>query len=177
MKSKRPDITLLPPDVERDAPYAHAWFMRPEGRATLLSMGNVESAIQKSTLAGEQRIMQEFIDLERDGKQITRAIITGGKTIGVVWIELVENHGVTPPGLHIMIGDPDYRGKGIGRAVMESALDYIRDVLHHDVVYTRHLVRNLPVAKLNASLGFQADGDPYTDEDGLEWQNIKKVLS
>ncbi len=40
MKSK--PFELLTPDVERDAPFAHSWFMRPEGHQTLLSMGNAD---------------------------------------------------------------------------------------------------------------------------------------
>jgi RimJ/RimL family protein N-acetyltransferase len=117
--------------------------------------------------------MQEFLNLEKEGKQITRVIVTEGKTIGVVWIELFENHGVKPPSIHIMIGNPDYRGKGIGRAAMESAVEYIRSTLNYKTIYSRHLANNLPVAKLNKSIGFKQDGEPYKDENGLVWQGIK----
>lgn len=174
MISKQPNIQLLPPDVQRDAVFAHAWFTRPEGRATLRSMGNAEHEIGDMTLEDHQQIMQEFLDFERNGKQITRVITADGKTIGIVWIELYENHGVKAPSIHIMIGDPDYRGKGIGRGAMESMLDYARDTLKYETVYTRHLANNLPVAKLNKTLGFVKDGEKYTDKNGLEWQNIKR---
>lgn len=116
--------------------------------------------------------MQEFLDLEAAGKQITRVIVVGDVTIGVVWIELFENHGVKPPSLHIMIGNPDYRGKGIGRAVMESAIYYIRDTLKFKSIHSRHLASNTPVTRLNKALGFQKDGPTYEDENGLVWQNI-----
>jgi RimJ/RimL family protein N-acetyltransferase len=176
MKSTRPDIQLLRPNVDRDAPFAHSWFTRSEGRATLVSMGNVESEIKTSTLSRERKIMQEFLDLEASGKQITRAIVVGGETIGFVWVELFENHGIKPPALHIMIGNPDYRGKGIGRAVMEAAINYVRDTLHHTTLRTRHLTSNIAIAKLNESLGFTKDGAPYADEDGLMWQNVILTL-
>lgn len=177
MKSNQSDIQLLMPDIERDAVFAHTWFTRPEGRATLLSMGNAEHEIEEMTLADHRRIMQEFLDFEREGKQITRVIVADNKTIGVVWIELYENHDVKAPSIHIMIGDPDYRGKGIGRIAMESMLDYACNTLGHKTIYTRHLANNLPVARLNETLGFVKDGEKYTDENGLEWQNIKYELT
>lgn len=176
MKSIHSDIQLLRPNVDRDALFAHSWFTRPEGRETLLSMGNAESQIKESTLEGEREIMQEFLDLEQSRKQITRAIVIDKVTIGVVWIELFENHGVKSPSIHIMIGNPDYRGKGIGRAVMQSAIDYIRDTFQCKTIYTRHIANNTPVAKLNESLGFERDGEPYEDENGLMWQNIVMTL-
>ena len=177
MNPKQPNIQLLAPNVERDAVFAHAWFTRPEGRATLLSMGNAQHEIGDMTLQDHRQIMQEFLDFEKEGKQITRVIVTDNKTVGVVWIELYQNHGVKAPGIHIMIGDPDYRGKGIGRAAMEFMLGYARDTLKYETVYTRHLASNLPVARLNETLGFVKDGETYKDENGLEWQNIKRTLT
>lgn len=177
MKPKQSDIQLLTPDVERDAVFAHTWFTRPEGRATLLSMGNAEHEIEEMTLDDHRQIMQEFLDFEKEGKQITRVIVADSKTVGVVWIELYENHGVKAPGIHIMIGDPNYRGKGVGKIAMGSMLDYVRDVLKYKMIYTRHLANNLPVAKLNETLGFVKDGEKYKDENGLEWQNIKRTLT
>ena len=176
MQSIRDDIILLPPNVNRDAAFALAWFRRPEGRQTLRSMGNAESDIQESTLEGERATMQEFIDLENNGRQITRAIVVDAKTIGVVWVELFENHGVKAPSIHIMIGDPEYRGKGIGRAVMSSAIAYVRDTLGSKQLYSRHLAANIPVAKLNDALGFRRDDDVYEDDNGLRWQNVIMTL-
>lgn len=177
MKSNRPDIQFLPPNIERDAPFAHSWFIRPEGRATLLSMGNTESEIEESTLENQKQIIQEFLDLEKEGKQITRSIIADDETIGFIWIELFENHGVKAPSVHIMIGNPDYRGKGIGRTAMQSAFEYIHETLHYKMIYTRHLAHNLPIAELDESLGFIKDGESYKDKNGLVWQNIKKNIT
>ena len=173
MQSNDSSIQLLPPDPHRDAPFALSWFQRSEGHATLLSMGNAESEIEPSTLEGETAIMREFINLEQEGKQITRMIIVDQKTIGLVWIELFENHHVQQPSIHIMIGNPDYRGKGIGKAVMQSAVHFIKSTLEQKTIYSRHLVTNATVANLNKSLGFEKDGLPYTDNNGLKWQNIK----
>ena len=176
MRSVREDIKLLPPDVDRDATFALAWFSRSEGRQTLLSMGNTEDDIEESTIKGERKIMQDFLELEKAGKQITRVIVVEENTIGVVWIEHFENHGVKSPSIHIMIGNPDFRGKGIGRAVMQSVIEHIRSTLKADAIYSRHLSANTTVARLNESLGFMKDGDTYEDDNGLVWQNVVMML-
>jgi RimJ/RimL family protein N-acetyltransferase len=176
MKPNRPDVQLVVPSLKRDPPFAYAWFNQPRGRATLLSMGNAESEIEPVTLIGEMETIQEFLSLEKEGQQITRMIIYGGKTIGAVWVELFENHGVKPPSIHILIGDPDYRGMGIGSSVMQSAIDYVKNQLLFPAVYSRHLASNVAVIKLNKSLGFVKDGVPYVDKNGLEWQGIKLEL-
>jgi len=54
---------------------------------------------------------------------------------------------------------------------MTAMIQYLRED-GYKVVYSRHLVGNDAVSGLNHSLGFLADGEPYTDENGLEWQNI-----
>lgn len=176
MKSNRSDVQLVAPDIKRDPPFAYGWFNQPGGRATLLSMGNAESEIEPTTLTGEIETIQEFLFLEKEGQQITRMIICSGKTIGAVWIELFDNHGVKPPSIHILIGDPDYRGRGIGSSVMQSAIDYVKNQLRFPAAYSRHLTSNVAVIKLNESLGFVKDGVPYTDDNGLEWQGIKLEL-
>jgi RimJ/RimL family protein N-acetyltransferase len=173
MQTSDTNIQLLPPHIDRDLHFTLSWFQRPEGHATLLSMGNAEHEIESSTIESETAILREFIELEERQTQITRMIIVDHKTIGVVWIELEENHSVQPPSIHIMIGNPDYRGKGIGRTVMQAAIDYIRNTLHLNTIYSRHLANNTAAANLNRSLGFEKDGLPYTDSNGLVWQSIK----
>lgn len=108
-------IDLLKPDIEHDAPFALSWFTRPEGKDTLLRMGNAEHEIPEPSLEAERERIQDFIQLEAENKQITRMISVDGITIGAVWLELIEMRGVKPPSLHIMIGNPDYRGMGIGK--------------------------------------------------------------
>lgn len=104
MKSNREDVQFLIPDIERDASFAFDWFNKPEGKETLLSMGNAEHEIVVPTLEGERQTIKDFIDLEVNNKQITRMISVDNKTIGAVWIELIENHGIKPPSIRIIIG-------------------------------------------------------------------------
>lgn len=165
------------PDVERDAPFALAWFSRAEGKQTLLSMGNAENEIGEATLDGERATIQEFIDLEKESRQITRMIVIDSITIGAVWIELFKNHGVKSPSVHIIIGNPDYRGRGIGTSAMQSAVHYAIHELGATKVYSRHLSSNGNISAVNAKLGFKADGSVYEDENGLVWQNVKFEVS
>ena len=170
-----PDLLLTKPDPERDAVFAVEWFKGDEGRQTLLRMGNPANLISEPTYEGEYDTIEEFLALEEQDRQITWMLRYEAVTIGAAWIELQKNHGVEPPSVHILIGDKGYRGKGIGAAVMQSMIQYLRDD-GYDTVYSRHLTTNDAVIRLNRTLGFVPDGSAYTDGDNLEWQNIKLLI-
>ena len=167
------DLELVAPNPTRDAPFALAWFDSPDGKDTLLKMGNAESEIETRTLEGEYSILEEFIRLEQDSKQITRMIRLKDRTIGAVWIGLEDTEHLKAPALHIMIGDPSSRGMGIGKVVMEAMLNFAQTQLHVNVVYSRHLTSNRVIAKVNDYLGFQKDGNPYTEKNGQIFQNVR----
>lgn len=97
-------------------------------------------------------------------------------TVGAAWIELIENRGVMAPSVHLMIGDSSFRRKGIGKAAMYAMITYLKKN-GYGTVHSRHLVSNEAVNGLCRSLGFIPDNQSYTDKDGLEWQNIKLLLS
>ena len=160
---------------ERDAVFALSWFDSDAGNDTLLKMGNAPDEIDKPTIEGELATLKEFLVLEEAGKQKTWMMRYGEVTIGAAWIDLIENNGVKAPSIHLMIGDPLYRGKGIGRATMTAMIEYLREG-DAATVYSRHLVSNRAVAGLSSSHGFISDGQSYVDENELEWQNIKLLL-
>lgn len=164
-------LTLDTPNPDRDAPFAYGWFASEYGRDTLLKMGNAPHEITEPSLEDERRTIEEFIDLEKDGKQKTWVIRFDGETIGVAWIELVENHNVRPPSVHLLIGDPSFRGRGYGFAVMKSMINYLKND-GRSIVYSRHLTANSAIKRVNDALGFKKDGAAYKDDNGLEWQNI-----
>ena len=166
------NLELVSPDPNRDAPSALQWFSSPSGKETLLFMGNAPDDIGEPTLEGETETIEEFLTLEQEGKQVTWMIRYDSKTIGAAWIELEENHGVKPPSIHIMIGDKSYRGKGIGKATMNALIEFIKTETNYGTIYSRHLKNNVAVEAMNHSLGFTNDGEPYVDENELEWQNI-----
>jgi RimJ/RimL family protein N-acetyltransferase len=167
-----PELVLTNPVPERDAPFALSWFEAKTGRDTLLKMGNTPDEITETSLENELTTLEGFLTLENEGKQKTWMLCYGEVTIGAAWIDLIKNHGVEAPSVHLMIGDPSYRGKGIGKAAMNTMITYLK-MNGNNTIYSRHLVSNEAVTGLNRSLGFIPDGQNYIDENGLEWQNIK----
>ena len=170
-----PELVLTNPMPDRDARFALSWFEAESGRDTLLKMGNAPDEIAEPSLESELATLEEFLTLENEGKQKTWMLRYGEITIGAAWIDLIENHGVKAPSVHLMIGDPSYREKGVGKAAMNTMITYLKKN-GEDTVYSRHLVSNEAVTGLNRSLGFAPDGQSYIDENGLEWQNIKLSL-
>ena len=139
-------------------------------------MGNAEHEIDTPSLESEVTILKDFIALEEKDEQLTWMINFEGKVIGVAWIELLENHSVKSPSVHLMIGDKSYRGRGIGRATMQSLISCIKNNILSEYIYSRHLKSNKVVASMNQGLGFKVDGHSYVDENGLEWQNVKLTI-
>ncbi len=170
------EITLLSPDPDRDAPSALEWFTSPHGRETLLLMGNPAHKITSPTLDKQREIIQDFLALEEQNKQLTWQISHKGQIIGAAWLELVDTEYLKSPAIHIMIGSFEHRSKGIGKAVMQALIAYAKTDLSAPVLYSRHLADNVAVTKMNESLGFVDDGEPYSDSDGLTWQNVKMLL-
>jgi len=167
-------IELVKPNIDRDAPFAFAWFDRPEGKQTLLSMGNAENEITSPTLEGEIETLKSFISMEAEGTQTTRMIRIDNKTVGAVWVEWSENHDVQPPSIHVIVGDLAYRGKGVGTAALKKAIEMVYEQKPSTNIYSRHLVNNTSIANIMTDLGFTNDGALYTDANRLQWQNIVK---
>jgi len=173
IRSSLEKLTFVKPNPAIHAPITLGWFESGDGHETLLLMGNAEHEIEPPSLQTELQILEDFVLLEKMNEQLTWMIDFGGDIVGVAWIELTENHGVKPPSVHLMIGNKEYRGQGIGRATMQALLAYIRNNIDTTFVYSRHLKSNSVVANMNQGLGFKNEGDSYLDENGLEWQNIK----
>jgi len=172
IKTDIPNLILVAPNPKRDAPFALKWFTSEYGKETLLLMGNAESEIEPSTLESETATLQKFMDKEQNQEQLTWMIRDQDKTIGAVWIELVDTPEVKSPAIHIMIGDKDYRGKGIGKEVMGKIIQYINNNLNLRDIYSRHLASNKSAKALLKSFGFLDNGNTYIDKNELEWQNV-----
>lgn len=176
MSTSFPGLTLIRPDPDRDAPFALTWFTSPGGKDTLLNMGNAESEIKEPSLERERAITREFLLLEEEGKQLTWMMQIDNITIGAVWIELAATDHVKSPAAHLMIGNSAYRGRGIGTASMRAMANYAHTTLGSPYLYSRHLASNTIVMKLNHKLGFEDDGSPYVESNGLVFQNVKLAL-
>jgi GNAT superfamily N-acetyltransferase len=170
-----PQLLLIKPVAARDAKVAYEWFSSESGRDTLLKMGNAPHSIVDTSIERETKTIEEFLRQEEEGSQITWMLCYAGTVIGAAWIDLTENYGVKSPSVHLMIGDPAYRRKGIGKATMNALLSYLEDD-GFKIAYSRHLAGNKGVTLLNISTGFKLDGKPYTDSEGLVWQHVKRDL-
>jgi RimJ/RimL family protein N-acetyltransferase len=166
-------LTLIRPDADRDASFALSWFEPPHGKETLILMGNPEHKITTPTLKEETDRIHEFLKLKKENRQLTWMIRYDDKTIGAVWLGLSDTEYVKSPAFHIMIGAKSYRGRGFGRAIMQEMINYAKNILKTKNLYSRHLVSNEGITRLNKSLGFVKDGETYIDTDGLEFQNIR----
>jgi RimJ/RimL family protein N-acetyltransferase len=169
-------LTLNRPDPDRDAQFALNWFESPNGKETLLLMGNTENKIGKPSLKEEVDRINEFLKLEEENIQLTWMIRYENITIGAVWLELQDTDHVKSPAFHIMIGDKKYRGKGFGKAITQEMINYTKDTLKSNTLYSRYLTSNSSIAHLTDAFGFIKDGEPYRDADHLEFQNVKLKL-
>lgn len=162
-------LQLIKPDIDRDAETSLHWLEGDTGVNTLILMGVPRDKITQSKIEEEQARIQGFLERQ---DQLNWAISYKGRVIGASWVYLVENNHVKPPSVHIMIGDADVRGRGIGNATIKAVLRYLIDELSYDDIYSRHLSHNTPIIKVFEKLGFINDGELYSDEDGLVWQNV-----
>lgn len=172
LQTNNPDVLLVEPVIERDAALGVQWLEGELGRATLTSMGVADKDNKPTTVEHERERVRDFIERE---DQLNWMIEFQGKVVGSVWADLEQVGNVPAPAVHIMIGDPDVRGKGIGYAATSKVTEYLENQ-GFKYIYSRHLTKNSGASSLLQSLGFINFGEPYNDDDGLEWQNVKKEI-
>jgi hypothetical protein len=169
-----PDLELIQPDIERDAPISLEWLEGEMGRNTLRLMGNSDEQNKPSTLEAEKERVKGFLE---SNDQLTWMIKFHEKIVGTVWVNLNANEYLPEPSIHIMIGDPTCRGLGIGLNTIQSVIEYLRTDDRFETLYSRHLVNNKIADSLLSTVGFEDLGKEYQDADGLAWQNEKLNLS
>lgn len=167
------DLHLVQPDVERDAPIAVEWLSGKTGEETLLAMGMPPNKISEPSLEAEKERVQGF--LQKDN-QLNWMIRFKDRIVGAVWVDLEHSSHIEAPSLHIMIGDTTVRGQGVGLETCVTVIQYLKREREAMAVFSRHLTSNKESAQLLLQAGFAKDGNPYKDEDGLEWQNLSKGL-
>jgi len=170
LPTKNPDVLLVKPEIDRDAQLGVEWLEGELGRATLSSMGVADADNKPTTLQYERERVKNFIEGQN---QLNWMIQYQGRVVGAVWADLLQAGNLPSPSIHIMIGDADVRGRGVGFAATSKVAEYLED-LGHKTIYSRHLTKNSGAAGLLKSLGFTNLDTTYLDDNGLEWQNVKK---
>lgn len=170
LETDNPNILLIEPDIERDAPLSAEWLKGEVGRNTLRLMGVADKDNNATTLEQEKERVKDFIE---DEDQFNWMIAYQEEIIGSVWVDLKQSEYLQGPSVHIMIGNPEARGKGVGLSCITAVLNYLKQQ-GHEQVYSRYLTINEVSKNLLTELNFHEVGEPYADKDHLEFQNVVK---
>ncbi len=173
LETNNPGLRLVEPDIERDAPLSTDWLKGDTGRNTLRLMGVADKDNVPSTLEQERERVNDFIE---NDNQLNWMISSENDVVGSVWVDLIPSEHLGSPSVHIIIGNPDARGKGIGLSTMTAVVDYL-EKQGHKQIYSRYLTDNAASRNLFAKLGFHEAGKPYIDEDNLQFQNVVKEFA
>jgi len=162
-------LRLIAPDVVRDAPNGVEWLHGVVGRETLGLMGVADAHNKESDLETETERITQMIESK---DELAWMLERDGKVVGVIEVRLKDSEYLPAPNVSTMIGDPTYRGQGLGTAAKHAIIQYMFNDYGADALYARHLTRNTISAAGLRELNFQNDGLVYSDNDGLEWQNM-----
>jgi len=171
LTTEKAELTLIAPDVERDAPLSVGWLAGQPGRETLRLMGVTEADNQASSLDQERARVRDFLE-RRD--QLNWMLDLAGTVVGAIWVDLEPREQLPAPSVHLMIGDPAARGQGLGGAALRAVTGYLRSTGSRSV-YSRHTLENEASAGLLAACGFVPLGEAYQDSDGLHWQTVQRL--
>jgi RimJ/RimL family protein N-acetyltransferase len=168
LSTANPHVRLIKPDAHRDAPLSVAWLAGSEGRNTLKLMGVADHHNHTTSLDQETQRLRDFLETPN---QYNWMISLDDHVIGSIWVDRRPTPHLQAPAVSIMLGDPAARGRGVGRTAMQAVIDFLHAENHHHI-HSRHLTTNTASRSLLQTLHFQPDGLPYTDADGLHWQNL-----
>lgn len=163
------NIRLIEPDVERDAPLSFEWLSGEQGRRSLRMLGVPDKDIHPPTLDREEERIESFLD--RDDLLVWM-IQLDGDVVGAIEVNLKDSEYLPAPWLTIFIGDNLVRGMGVGTVALRAVVAWLIQEQKEDILFARYRIGNESSAQLLLKLGFEEDGDAYSDEDGLEWQNV-----
>ena len=173
LETDNPGVHIVEPELERDAQLGVQWLHGDIGRNTLQLMGVSDDDNNATTLEQEKQRVADFIEKP---DQLNWMIEYQGQVVGSIWVDLKPKDHVPSPAMHIMIGDPSVRGKGVGFSATSKIVEYLEEQGNKSI-YSRHLTKNTSAKSLLDALSFKDMGEPYSDTDGLEWQNVEKQLS
>jgi RimJ/RimL family protein N-acetyltransferase len=133
----------------KDIPYRVLWLNDPKVNK-LISDGKPE----KTTLAKEKKWFAEYRKL-KNKKYFT--ICDDDKPIGYMGLSHISKTNKKAD-LFILIGDGDYRGKGIAKQSLSWLIDYAFKKLKLHKIALSVYEDNLPAVRLYKSVGFVKEG-------------------
>ena len=158
-------------DIDEGARLGSMWLNAPHGVETLRLLGNIVPDDFKTSYEEE---VKRLTEIASDTNTLGWAIKYNNATVGVALVKLKEFEGLRAPNITLFIGDIAMRGKGVGTAALGLVSEEIKS--NYSTAYARALTRNIASTAMLQKVGFIADGVPYTDKDGLHWQNYKNNM-
>lgn len=122
----------------------------------------IKYAWDSKTPATEETESKWFDDYENDPGKKFFTILFDDTPIGFLGVRKIDQvHGIG--NVFILIGEDDYRGKGIGRIAMNWLIDYAFNDLKLDFLDLEVDKRNTHAIELYKSLNFQIVGEDDRD--------------
>jgi hypothetical protein len=94
LQTDNPAVTLVAPNVERDAPLGVQWLAGAPGRHTLALMGVSDHDNHETSLATEQKRVQGFIENQQ---QLNWMIQFNDQVVGAIWVDLQATSELLAP--------------------------------------------------------------------------------
>ena len=141
-------VTFKPHD-RKDIPLRVKWLNNK--KANVCAIDNPES---ETTLEKETKWFDEY---EKNPAKKFFTIYSDETPIGLMGLSNIDLNTKTAK-LFILIGEDEYRGKGIGKTSLKYLVDYAFDDLKLDSVLLEVKRVNYPAIKLYESFGFVDNG-------------------
>jgi RimJ/RimL family protein N-acetyltransferase len=131
------------PHSRKDIVYRIRWLNDPEANAYIGDQTDTD-----------QREQTEWFDrYEKDKNKIFFTIYDDARPIGFMGLSNI-NQPKEEASLFIMIGEKEYRGKGVGRFCVQYLIDYASRKLQLARLTLEVLKGNLPALRLYQKIGF-----------------------
>lgn len=104
-----------------------------------------------------EETIREFIQRESDPSMFDFLVVHQGKKIGRAYLSRYDKNARSIDITRIYIGESEYRGRGLGRALMEELLRFCFEELELNRV-TLDFFDGNPARELYLSLGFVPEG-------------------
>jgi RimJ/RimL family protein N-acetyltransferase len=103
------------PHLKNDIPYHVQWFNNPKAKSFISDEGDKKTTLEKET--------KWFNNYQKDNNKKFFTILDDNLPIGCVGLmEIDKKHKQAE--LFIIIGNNEYRGRGVGKQSLEYIIDY-----------------------------------------------------
>lgn len=136
--------------LQKDIPYRVKWLNKPNINKFISDeMG------QKTNLKKEKKW---FVNYQKAKNKKFFTLCDNSKPIGFMGLSNISRAN-KKANLFIVIGEDEYRGKGIGKIAMKWIIDYGFNKLKLHKINLCVIKDNVPAVKLYQSLGFITEGE------------------